>query len=72
MPPVERIAGPGINPNDLCLDFPAEWNKDEFQKIADTIVRHSLRHASDTLRGMLANTPNAVKLADEFSARLGL
>jgi hypothetical protein len=44
----------------------------DFKKFADTIVRHALQHAADTLRAMLANTPNATKLADEFQARLWL
>jgi hypothetical protein len=78
MPVVERIAGPGITPNDIELDLPAcvkldtpQANED-FKKFADTIVKHALRHASDTLRAMLASTPNAAKLADEFAERLGL
>ncbi len=78
MPVVERIAGPGIGPNDIELELPScvkiatPEDDADFKKFADTIVRHALQHAADTLRAMLANTPNAAKLADEFQARLGL
>ena len=78
MQPVDRIAGPGISPNDIELEMPScvrietPQDREAFKKFADTIVRHTLRHASDTLRGMLHATPNAVQLADEFASRLGL
>lgn len=78
MPVVERIAGPGVSPNDIELEMPeciritTQQDQEAFKRFADTIVKQALRHASDTLRGMLAQTPNAVQLADEFAKRLGL
>jgi hypothetical protein len=78
VPVVDRIAGPGIGPNDIELEMPAcvkiqtPHDNEEFQKFMGTCVKQALRHASDTLRAMLHNTPNAAKLADEFASRLGL
>ena len=71
MPPVEGIIGPGIGPHDFELELPAEWDPATFGKLADEIVRRTKAYAADTLRGMLANTPNAAALADDFAKRLG-
>jgi hypothetical protein len=72
MQPVDGIIGPGVGPHDIELELPDGWDHAEFGRLADTIVRHSFRHAADTLRAMLQPTPNAAQLADEFAKRLGL
>lgn len=75
---VERIVGPGISPNDVNMELPAcvqlttDGDRASFKTFVDTVVKHAFQHASDVLRMMLAETPNAVKLADEFASRLGL
>jgi len=77
MPAIEGILGPGMSENDINLELPncvklvTPVDNDEFRAFADKIVRATMRNAVTVLRNMLAQTPNAQKLADDFAARLG-
>lgn len=76
--PVEGIIGPGISPNDLelalpdCVHLVTERDQTQFKVFCDTIVRAANRNSARVLRTMLARTDGATKLADDFSARLGI
>ena len=77
MKPVEGIIGPGISPNDLNLDLPdcvkIDSPKDgqDIKRLLDTVVRATNSNAARVLRSMLATTPGAEQLANEFAQRLG-
>ena len=76
--PIDGILGPGMSANDVDMEVPACVNlndpssSEQFKSFMDTVVRHTLSHAADTLKNMLAQTPGAEQLAKEFAARLGV
>lgn len=78
MKPVEGIIGPGMSPNDLnlvlpdCVKLQSQADNDSFKSFVDTVVRATSRNAHRVLRSMLAQTPGAEKLAEDFSKRLGI
>ena len=77
MKPVEGLIGPGISPNDLNLDLPdcvrlaTPQDGEAFKAMLATIVRATNANAARVLRSMLATTPGADQLSNEFAQRLG-
>lgn len=75
---LSEIVGPGHGTNDINLELPdcvklvTPQDHAAFKAFADTVVRATAKNAARVLREMLARTPNAEQLANEFATRLGV
>lgn len=75
---LEGILGPAQDQDNIGLDIPdcvkiqTPEDAAQMKAFGDSIVKATTRNAVRVLRQMLAVTPNAIELGNEFAQRLGV